>query len=44
MATTAPGNFGSYLYDGADLRSGVAKEDLLEQITNISPYDTPFVN
>lgn len=30
-------NFGSYMFDGADLKSGVAKEDLLEQITNISP-------
>ena len=37
-------NFGSYQYDGTDLRSGVAREDLLEQITNISPYDTPFVS
>lgn len=41
---TAPGNFGTYAFSGADLRSGVAKEDLLEQITNISPYDTPFVS
>jgi len=37
-------NFGSYAFDGSDLKSGVAKEDLLEQITNISPYDTPFVS
>lgn len=37
-------NFGSYAFDGADLKSGVAREDLLEQITNISPYDTPFVS
>lgn len=36
-------NFGSYAFDGSDLKSGVAREDLLEQITNISPYDTPFV-
>lgn len=44
MAYTAPGNFGAYAFDGSDLKSGVAKEDLLEQITNISPYDTPFVS
>ncbi len=37
-------NFGAYAFDGTDLRSGVAREDLLEQITNISPYDTPFVS
>ena len=37
-------NFGAYAFDGADLKSGFAKEDLLEQITNISPYDTPFVS
>lgn len=37
-------NFGAYAFDGSDLKSGVAKEDLLEQITNISPYDTPFVS
>jgi hypothetical protein len=36
--------FGAYTFDGSDLKSGVAKEDLLEQITNISPYDTPFVS
>jgi len=34
----------SYIFDGSDLKSGVAREDLLEQITNISPYDTPFVS
>lgn len=44
MAYTAPGDFGAYKYDGSDLKSGVAREDLLEQITNISPYDTPFVS
>lgn len=44
MPTTAPGDFGTYRFDGSDLKSGVAKEDLLEQITNISPYDTPFVS
>lgn len=44
MAGTAPGDFGTYRFDGTDLISGVAKEDLLEQITNISPYDTPFVS
>lgn len=44
FGTTAPGNFGTYAFDGSDLKSGVAKEDLLEQITNISPYDTPFVS
>jgi hypothetical protein len=37
-------NFGSYAFDGSDLISGVAREDLLEQITNLSPYDTPFVS
>src|SRR5258705_6686213 len=37
-------NFGSYAFDGSDLKSGVAREDLLEQITNIAPYDTPFVS
>ena len=44
MAYSVPGNFGTYKFDGSDLRSGVAREDLLEQITNISPYDTPFVS
>ena len=44
MAGAVPGNFGAYLYDGSDLKSGVAREDLLEQITNISPFDTPFVS
>lgn len=42
--SSVPGNFTAYIYDGADLKSGVAREDLLEQITNISPYDTPFVS
>lgn len=37
-------NFGAYQFDGATLITGVAREDLLEQITNISPYDTPFVS
>lgn len=37
-------NFGAYKFDGSDLISGVAREDLLEQITNIAPYDTPFVS
>jgi len=41
MAATG---LGAYFYDGSDLKSGVAREDLLEQITNISPYDTPFVS
>lgn len=44
MPGTATFNFGAYAYDGSDLKSGVAKEDLLEQITNISPSDTPFVS
>lgn len=44
MPGTTTYNFGSYAFDGSDLKSGVAKEDLLEQITNISPYDTPFVS
>jgi hypothetical protein len=44
MPGTSTFNFGSYAFDGSDLKSGVAKEDLLEQITNISPSDTPFVS
>jgi Family of unknown function (DUF5309) len=44
MPGSAAVNFGAYRFDGSDLISGVAKEDLLEQITNISPYDTPFVS
>jgi len=44
MPGSATFNFGAYQFDGTDLKSGVAKEDLLEQITNISPYDTPFVS
>jgi len=44
MPGSATFNFGAYAFDGSDLKSGVAKEDLLEQITNISPYDTPFVS
>lgn len=44
MPGTSTFNFGGYAYNGTDLKGGVAKEDLLEQITNISPYDTPFVS
>lgn len=44
MPGTSTFNFGAYQFDGSDLKSGVAKEDLLEQITNISPSDTPFVS
>jgi len=44
MPGSASFNFGAYKFDGSDLKSGVAREDLLEQITNISPYDTPFVS
>jgi hypothetical protein len=44
MPGSATFPFGAYQFDGSDLKSGVAKEDLLEQITNISPYDTPFVS
>jgi hypothetical protein len=44
MPGTSTFNFGAYAFDGADLKSGVAREDLLEQITNISPSDTPFVS
>lgn len=44
MPGTNTFNFGAYAFDGSDLKSGVAREDLLEQITNIAPYDTPFVS
>ena len=44
--STAPGNFGAYFFEPGSSKfdSGVAREDLLEQITNISPFDTPFVS
>ena len=44
MPGTSSFAFGAYQFDGTDLKSGIAREDLLEQITNISPYDTPFVS
>jgi hypothetical protein len=45
MPGSATFNFGAYNFDtGAKFDGGFAKEDLLEQITNISPYDTPFVS
>ena len=45
MPGSATFNFGAYVFDtGTKFDGGVAKEDLLEQITNISPYDTPFVS
>ena len=37
-------NFGVYAFQGSDLKSGAGKEDLLEQITNIDPWETPFVS
>src|SRR5262245_33066169 len=44
MPGSLTSNFGAYLYDGTSFLTGVAREDLLEQITNISPFDTPFVS
>jgi hypothetical protein len=36
-------DFGSYLY-GVSPGVGVNKEDLLDQITNVSPWDTPWTS
>jgi hypothetical protein len=44
MPGTATSNFGVYAYGGSTLLNGVIKEDLLEQITNIDPWETPFVS
>lgn len=38
----APGDFGAYGY-GIAAGVGANREDLLDLISNISPYDTPFV-
>lgn len=43
--TSVPGaGLVSYAYGGSDLKSGIQKEDLLEQITNIDPWETPWVS
>jgi hypothetical protein len=44
MASNTTYNFQTYTFGGADLKSGVQREDLLEQITNIDPWDTPWVS
>lgn len=41
--TSVPGNLTGYAYQST-LLNGVAKEDLLEQITNIDPWETPWVS
>lgn len=38
----APGDIGAYGY-GIAAGVGANREDLLDLIANISPYDTPFV-
>jgi len=44
MPGTTSYNFQTYTFGGSDLKSGVIKEDLLEQITNIDPWETPWVS
>lgn len=44
MSATTTYNFQTYTFGGSDLKSGVQREDLLEQITNIDPWDTPWVS
>lgn len=39
----APGDFGVYKF-GLAAGAGANREDLLEQITNVDPYDTPWVS
>lgn len=35
--------FSTYTFGGSDLKSGIAREDLLDQITNVDPWETPWV-
>ena len=44
MPGTNTFNFQTYTFGGSDLKSGVQREDLLEQITNIDPWETPWVS
>ena len=43
MAGSVAGDFGSYKF-GFNPGIGVNKEDLLDQITNVDPWDTPWVS
>lgn len=44
MPGTTSYNFQTYTFGGSgSLTNGVQKEDLLEQITNVDPWDTPWV-
>lgn len=43
MPGTSTFNFGAYLF-GVSPGVGVNKEDLLDQITNVSPWDTPWTS
>ncbi len=43
MATLPSFDFGAYLF-GVSPGVGVNKEDLLDQITNVSPWDTPWTS
>src|SRR5688572_17798643 len=43
MAGTVPGNLGIYKW-GLTPGQGVNREDLLDQITNVDPWDTPWVS
>ena len=44
MPGTSSFDFGAYKFGGSTLLNGVIKEDLLEQITNIDPWETPWVS
>jgi hypothetical protein len=45
MSATTTYNFQTYTFGGTNsLINGVQKEDLLEQITNVDPWDTPWVS
>ena len=37
-------NFQTYTFGGSDLKSGIQREDLLDQITNVDPWETPWVS
>lgn len=43
MATTTFGDIGVYKF-GISVGTGVNREDLLDQITNVDPWDTPWVS
>lgn len=44
MANGVTHNFQTYTFGGGDLKSGIQREDLLDQITNVDPWETPWVS